>query len=77
MAKFKLAYVEIKYLDNGEEHEYLCAIGEYDENDEECQEIDESVFYWFESMQELEEFKSFNENAEFVVLNYSIKGEEV
>ena len=82
MKLFKLVDVRLYYNDEADvpnnEHEYLCAVGEYDENDKECQEWDDNIFYWFQDHAELEEHKKFGDTEfEFTVLGYEYREESV
>lgn len=77
MANFKLVDVSFYYNEDKDlpnnEFNYLCAIGEYDENDKECEDIDDKIFYWFDSEEELIGAKEYQEGAELTVLNYKIR----
>lgn len=46
--------VTVKRINNGVEYEELCAIGEFDENDPDHEVIDPSIYFWFESQEELD-----------------------
>jgi hypothetical protein len=65
-----IIYIDGYWLDNGEKFEgYKCAIGEYDEDDEYCQEIDEDIFYWFDAEEDVDLMKNFQNrtDTEFVI----------
>ena len=68
----KLYYNDEKDLPNNERN-YLCAVGVYDENDKECQEWDDQIFYYFDSHEELERAKIFVDEYEFTVLSYEYR----
>jgi len=59
----------------------LCAVGDYDENDKECIEWDENIFYWFDNHAHLESFKidkGYHGNHEdFTVLEYKYREESI
>ena len=47
---FKLVDVDFYYNDEPERTvNYLCAIGEYVEENKDCEKIDDQIFYWFDS----------------------------
>lgn len=72
---FLLVDVCLHYNDAPDEpKEELCAIGKYDETSEECRNLDESIFYWFESKEELEKFNE-EEGNEFTVTGYTYRPE--
>ena len=75
MKLFKLVDVLFYFNDEGKKHlrEYLCAIGEYDENDKECQEWDSEIFYWFQDHDELESAKEYDGHNEFTVISYKYR----
>lgn len=81
MKLFKLVDVRLYYNDEvgmpDNEREYLCAVGEYNENDKECEEWDDLIFYWFESHAELESFKQPMNHEEFIVLGYEYREESI
>jgi len=85
MKLFKLVDVRLYYNDEvdmpNNEREYLCAVGKYDENDKECEEWDDLIFYWFESHAELELFKqptgSIMNHEDFTVLGYEYREESI
>jgi len=82
MKLFKLIDVTFYYNDEENipenERTYLCAIGEYDENDKECQEWDDSIFFWFNDEAEIKKYfmenKGYHGNHEdFTVLSYEYR----
>lgn len=71
---FKLVDVDLYYNDElGNIRNYLCAIGEYDENNKDCEDWDEFIFFWFDSEKELIACKEYDPTAEFTVVDYLIR----
>lgn len=71
---FKLVDVDLYFNDGWPViMPYLCAIGEYIENNVDCEKWDEVVFFWFESEEELISYKEYDPTAEFTVVDYTIR----
>lgn len=71
---FKLVNVSLYYNEEKDtpnnEHNYLCAVGEFDERDKDCIDYDDKIFYWFDTIEDLDGAKKYVEENEFTVLNY-------
>lgn len=71
-----ITLVDVEFYYNDEPDiimQYLCAIGEYDENDKECKDLDYQIFFWFDSEEDLKSFMKSDGVSEFTVINYKIK----
>lgn len=76
--KFKLVDCTLRYNDDYRKvnRPYLCAVGKYDENDEDCKEWDDYIFYWFESEEDIKESMKKDNKGDFTIIDYIIKDEE-
>lgn len=69
---YKVVDVELRWNDAEDPEDTrsaLCAIGEYSEDCERCQEIDDQIFYWFEDLAELKDAMT-GKHHEFIILNH-------